>query len=164
MITKDQFLANLLRECNICKHLVTKLTPESYDYRPSESQRSTIELLRYLAICGIAGTRSMASGDWGVWKEYSERVKELTPEEFPHAMDQQIDELKTFFASISEETLETQQAVLPWKETVPLGAALLAGPFKWITAYKMQLFLYAKANGAAIGTANAWAGADSIER
>ncbi len=41
-----------------------------------------------------------------------------------------------------------------------LGLAILNGPLKWLTAYKLQLFLYAKACGAEIGTANAWAGMD----
>jgi hypothetical protein len=50
---------------------------------------------------------------------------------------------------------------MPGGGELPLGAALLNGPFKWLTSYKLQLFLYAKANGAAIGTVNAWAGMDS---
>jgi hypothetical protein len=57
--------------------------------------------------------------------------------------------------------LETQMAPLPGGGTRTLGLAILEAPFKWLTAYKLQLFLYAKATGAsAIGTANAWAGVD----
>ena len=38
--------------------------------------------------------------------------------------------------------------------------AIMSGPLKWLTGYKMQLFLYAKATGAEIGTSNAWGGYD----
>ena len=44
---------------------------------------------------------------------------------------------------------------------LPLGAAILNGPAKWLAAYKMQLFLYAKASGAPeLKTSNLWRGAD----
>jgi hypothetical protein len=81
--------------------------------------------------------------------------------EFPAAMDRQKRDIEYFFASTSEETLATQQAPVMPSGMLPLGAAILGGPFKWLTAYKLQLFLYAKATGARdIGTANAWAGID----
>ena len=42
----------------------------------------------------------------------------------------------------------------------PLGRALLEMPLKWMTAYRMQLFLYAKAAGAVdLTTADNWRGA-----
>jgi len=160
MVSKEHVAASMLRECDICIHLFGKLPPEAYDYRPSEGQRSTLELLRYLAICGIGGIRAMSGGDWGVWKDFSARTAEMPAEGFPAMMERQKEEIAAFFAETSEETLETQPATLPWKETVPLGAALLAGPFKWLAAYKLQLFLYAKANGAEVSTPNAWMGSD----
>jgi hypothetical protein len=45
-----------------------------------------------------------------------------------------------------------------------LGRALVETTLKWLTAYRMQLFLYAKASGnEKIGTANNWAGVDYEE-
>lgn len=160
MITKDQFAAALLRECDICVHLHSKLGPSAWDYRPSEKQRSTRELLRYLAICGIAGATCMKEADWKRFAAFPERVKDLEPEDFPEAMAKQKEELKAFFDALDEETLRTKPAPLPGGGELPLGEALLNGPFKWLTSYKLQLFLYAKANGAEIGTANAWRGVD----
>jgi hypothetical protein len=162
MITKEQLAAGLARECDICVHLASKIDREAYDYRPTPAQRSTIELMRYLSICGIAGIRCMAASDWKLFGGYVERVAELTPEEFPEAMARQKAEIEAFFAETPAETLATQEAKLPGGgPTMPLGAAIMNGPLKWLTAYKMQLFLYAKATGAAtIGTANAWAGID----
>lgn len=160
MISKDAFKDAMLRECDICVHLFGKLGPESWDYRPARKQRSTAELLRYLAICGIAGATCMAESNWKRFAEFSERTKAMPPEAFPDAMQQQKADLETFFANVDEATLLTRPAPLPGGGELPLGEALLNGPFKWLTSYKLQLFLYAKANGAEIGTANAWRGVD----
>ena len=161
MISKDQLSAAMLRECDICVHLVSRLGPEAMAYRPSEKQRSTLELLRYLAICGIAGITCMAEADWKRFGDFSGRVKEMKAEDFAIEMARQKSELEAFFAGVSEATLESQEAPLPGgRGATTLGLAILNGPFKWITAYKLQLFLYAKACGAEIGTANAWAGID----
>jgi hypothetical protein len=162
MITKDQLAKSMLRECDILVHLFTKLPDGAHDYRPSEQQRTTLSLLRYVAICAAAGIRCMSASDWTLFKSYSERVAEMPAADFPAAMERQKAEIAEFFASVSEETLQTQEAPMPGGgATMPLGAAILNGPFKWLAAYKMQLFLYAKAAGAGeLKTANLWRGTD----
>jgi hypothetical protein len=161
MITKELFAQSMARDCDIAVHLFSKLPADSYDYRPSPGQRSTVELLRYLAICGIGGITAMMGGDFKLFAPLSERVKDMTVEEFPAAMAQQKQEILDFFESVSEETLLTQLAPVPGGQQLPLGAALLVGPAKWLAAYKMQLFLYAKACGASeLKTANLWRGSD----
>ena len=105
MITKDQLAASMVHECNVCIHLVEKLSPAARGYRPTEGQRTTEELLRYLSMCGIAGTRSMAEGNWKIFSEYVERAKTLSIEEFPAAMARQRDELTAFFAQATDELL-----------------------------------------------------------
>jgi hypothetical protein len=103
----------------------------------------------------------LAENNWKLLGEYSAKVKDMPAEDFPAAMDRQEGEIAAFFASVSEQTLETQKAPLPGVDPLPLGEAILGGPFKWLAAYKLQLFLYAKVTGATqIGTANAWAGID----
>jgi hypothetical protein len=161
MITKELFAQSMARECDIITHLFTKLPEDAYDYRPSPGQRSTLELLRYLAVCAIAGITCMVKSDWKAFAEFTERAKELTSAEFPAAMEQQKREILAFFDSVSEETLLTQQAPVPGGTVMPLGAAILNGPMKWLAAYKMQLFLYAKASGATeLKTPNLWRGTD----
>ena len=98
MITKAQLAASMVHECNVSMHLAEKLSPAARGYRPTEGQRTTEELLRYLSVCGIAGTRSMAEGNWKIFSEYVERAKALSVEEFPAAMARQRDELNAFFA------------------------------------------------------------------
>ena len=161
MITKDQFAQSMARECDIIVHLFSKLSPPAYDYQPSPEQRTTLALLRYLAVCASAGIHCMVNADFKLFAPYSERVKEMSAAEFPAAMERQKQEILDFFASVSEETLLTQEAPMPGGVLLPLGAAILNGPAKWLTAYKMQLFLYAKATGSTeLKTSNLWRGTD----
>lgn len=161
MISKSHLLDSMLHECTVAQHLYSKLTPVSFDYRPSANQRSTTELLQYLSVIGIAGCTCMAEHDWKLFAPFSERAKAMTSGQFVEAMDRQKAELITFFKGLSEERLATQEAPLPGGATQPLAVALMNGPLKWLTAYKLQLFLYAKASGVdAIGTSNAWRGVD----
>ncbi|HSN13895.1 MAG TPA: hypothetical protein VLT61_04635 [Anaeromyxobacteraceae bacterium] len=161
MISKTHLLGSLHHECTVAQHLFTKLPPDSFDYRPSATQRSTLELLQYLSVIGIAGATCMAEQDWKRFAPFGERAKAMTAEGFPAAMERQKAELTALFDALSDERLATQQAPLPAGGTQPLAVALMNGPLKWLTAYKLQLFLYAKATGATgIGTANAWRGTD----
>lgn len=161
MIMKDQLAASMLRECDIVMHLFTKLPPEALDYRPSPGQRSTLELLRYLAVCGIGGIHAMVANDLNVLTREQTRVADLQADGFTDAMERQKREIRDYFDGVDETTLETQEVRVPGAGAMPLGAGLMNAPLKWLTAYRMQLFLYAKAAGAAeLGTANAWAGMD----
>lgn len=162
MITKDQLLAAMTHECDVAIHIHSKLTPKAAEYRPSPDQRNTTELLRYLSICGIAGTTSMARGDWKLFAGFRERSANLAVSDFPAAMKKQKEELTALFGSLTEDQFTRQEAPLPGGSmTQPLGVAIMNGPLKWLAAYKMELFVYAKASGAGdIGTSNAWRGMD----
>jgi hypothetical protein len=107
----------------------------------------------------------MLENNWDLFGRYSERAQRMAAPQFPAAMDEQRAELKQLFDSLGDADLLERQGLLPGGGLQPLGAALLQGPAKWLTAYKMQLFLYAKATGAAdIGTSNAWGGVDTKPR
>ena len=162
VINKDQLLAAMTYECDVAIHLHSKLTPKAAEYRPSPDQRSTLELLRYLSICGIAGTTSMVKGDWKLFAAFRERSAAMPIGEFPAAMRKQKEELIALFGSLTEEQFTKQEAPLPGGTmTQPLGVAILNAPLKWLAAYKLELFVYAKASGAHdIGTTNAWRGMD----
>ena len=161
MISKSHLLDSMLHECTVAQHLYSKLTPACFDYRPSPTQRSTTELLQYLSVIGIAGSTCMAEHNWKLFAPFSERAKTMPAVDFVEAMDRQKAELIAFFKAMPEERLATQEAPLPGGVTQPLAVALMNGPLKWLTAYKLQLFLYAKAAGIeGIGTSNAWRGVD----
>jgi hypothetical protein len=150
-----------LHECDVAIHLHGKLPEAAADYRPTPKQRSTVELLRYLSACGIGSARAMCEGEWEGYKEAMGRVEDMPLEGFPEAMQHQKQALEALFEGLTDEDLTSREAVLPWGEKVSLGRALLETTLKWLAAYRMQLFLYAKAAGnASIGTANNWAGVD----
>ena len=71
MISKSDLLDSMLHECTVAQHLYAKLSPESFDYRPSTNQRSTTELLQYLSVIGIAGSTCMAEGNWKLFAPFS---------------------------------------------------------------------------------------------
>ena len=103
----------------------------------------------------------MDQNNFGIFQQIIDRNKEMKPESFPAEMQKQKTEIERYFAEVDEKKLETQEASLPGAGKVPLQIALLNGPLKWLTGYKLQLFNYAKAAGnESIGTANAWAGID----
>ena len=160
MITKQHLSQSIARECDIIVHLFSKIAPDAYDYQPSPEQRTTAALLRYLTICASAGLHCMVEKDWKLFAGYSQRAKDMQPAEFPAAMERQKQEVLSFLESASDETL-AREAPMPGGGMLPLGVAILEGPLKWLTAYKMQLFLYAKASGAPqLKTSNLWRGTD----
>jgi len=52
VLTKDELIGSLKQEIRILLHLASKVDPAKLDYRPTAKQRSTLELLQYMAIMG----------------------------------------------------------------------------------------------------------------
>jgi hypothetical protein len=159
MISRQEVLDLLIHECEVCKHLYSKVPKDAFDFRPTEKQRSTTELLRYLSICGSAPLHVMHNdSDWKQWKPFTEHSTQMSHEEFPAAMDKQIEDIKRLLAAFSDDDL-TKEAKSPRGETMTVGMGIISMSLTWLTAYRMQLFLYAKQSGASeIGTSNNWAG------
>ena len=49
VLTKTELIASLRNEVRILLHLAGKIDPAALEYRPTAKQRSTFELLKYLA-------------------------------------------------------------------------------------------------------------------
>ena len=161
MITKDHLLNSLLRECTICLHLIDKVRPEHLSYRPTPGQRSIEELLRYMSYCVVSALDGMSTGDWKGFAACRERANARPVTELRTMMEEQLDGIRAFFAAAGEEAMVSQEVKVPGGGTLPLAAAIMDGPLKWITAYKMQLFLYLKSAGVEnLGTTNVWGGFD----
>jgi len=161
MITQEQYLESIQHEINVCKHLYTKITDAMLNYRPTPGQRSTLELLQYLSGCGIVPIRGILSGDWPGVHAAIEKTKELRVQDFCAAMDRQMQEIREVIRGIPEADFAAREVVMPTGQKSRLGPALLNYPFKFLAAYRMQLFLYIKANGRAeLSTYNCWMGID----
>jgi len=54
VLTREELVSSLQNEVRILLHLAGKVDRAQLNYRPTPSQRSTIELLRYLTVMGPA--------------------------------------------------------------------------------------------------------------
>ena len=161
MLTKDQLLELMLRECDLCVHLHGKVPAGTLDFRFTPPQRSTAELLRYLSFIGLGAARSIIAGSWDPYQALAKEAASLDPAHFPAAMESQKKDLRALFAATPEADFAARTFELPWGETKPLGQAILALGYASLVAYRMQLFLQAKAAGAAaLTTSNCWGGMD----
>ena len=70
VLTKDELIGSLKNEVRILLHLAGKIDRKQLDYRPTPKQRSTIELLRYLAVMGPMIIRGVKAGafDGPAWQ------------------------------------------------------------------------------------------------
>lgn len=156
MYTKEDFIKSLDNEVRIIKHLGTKVTPEMLDYRPSPAQRSTLELMQYISAVGSGVMKSVLDGDTKSWSEYDEFRKSVNLENFSEKMDAELADMKANFAKFSD-TDFSKEADFYGKATV---ATHMVNILRNFSAYRMQLFLYIKANGVSVNTMNLWGGMD----
>lgn len=158
MITKEQYISSFLKEIDIIKHLAEKITREMLDYRPTPKQRSTMELLQYLGHISGTAIKSFIDPKKYDYMELAKAKDAVTFENFISTMDAQAKIVKDEVGALTDDQLNAEVAFFGMSDK--LSGHLLSA-LKWITAYKMQLFLYIKANGVDnIGTSNVWAGRD----
>ncbi len=161
MLNVQELKVALSDEIRVIRHLGTKVDPAQMDWRPTEGQRSTIELMRYVALCGIAPVKAMAAGDWSVAKEMETQMADMGLADFDAAMASQEKALHAELDAMGDAKLVEQQIKLPWGVTQPLGMAIYSTSLRFLCAYRLQLFLYAKqCGGDELSTYNAWLGSD----
>lgn len=159
MYTKADLLKTIKLETRIIKHLATQVPEGQLEYRPTAKQRSTLELLQYLTYTGAASCDFALTASWDGYERYSEAAKQVTPATFAKAMDKQAATIAKLLAKSTDATLR-KKIIKTWSGTkVTLGEGLVEMVLKPLVAYRMQLFLYAKASGAAhLSTSDAWTG------
>jgi len=156
---KEHLLLNISRELMLLKQLTPYIQQKDLDYRPTEKVRSTYELMQYLSTIGSYMMRWIVKNDINdeVRLQIREYRSTLTIENFNERIDRQWEEIQSYMAIISEEDLLLKEAVLPTKEKMPLGAAIISAPIKWLAAYRMELFVFLKMNGhTELSTKEAW--------
>jgi len=161
VLTKAELISSLQNEIRILVHLCSKVRPEMVDYRPTEKQRSTIELLRYLTMMGPVLVPSIKAGKFLMdeWTEEDAKSKTLDFEAAVKSLESQAAFYGEAIDAFSDEEL---------REDVDLfGSKASRG--KWIVnvvlcahaAYRTQLFCYLKSCGRdELNTYNLWAGVD----
>lgn len=158
--TKENLIASIENEFRILKHLWEKIPAETEGYRPTEGQRTTLELLQYLATIFVNGTHVIYEGSTDAYKTSPLKGEEVTVANFPAKMDEQLGMWKGMMEKFDDTQMQTIINIYGMGD-MPKGCYLVENLLKWAAAYKMQLFLYCKASGnSSINTANLWGGVD----
>lgn len=161
MTHKEQIITAIEKEIKVCQRLFTKLPEGALEFRPQEGMRDTLELLRTITGWGVSTVETYVCTDpeekKKIYNKYFGDLESIKPEDFHAKMDAQIEAIKTLLSSVTDEDLLTKDVTVPWGEDMKLGQALLETSLKWMTGYKMQLFLYAKMAGAKhLHTGDCW--------
>jgi hypothetical protein len=152
------FLAFLSREAGILSHLVSKLQPAHLEFRLTPGQRSTGELVSYLAIQWVGGVQHALTNSWDHWDAWDKTLGPVTPANFAAALERNLAEIRRLLAGID---LANTTGYDTKGNALPLDTALLHTVIEWTAAYKMQLFLQAKAAGLGeLASSNLWWGTD----
>ena len=162
ILSKEELIASLQHEVRILLHLAGKIDRAQLDYRPSPKQRSTIELLRYLAVMGPELIGFIKTGVFNpeAWRASVEAASALS-------FDQVLETIEGHKARYAElvgaySDAEFRGEVEMFYRKSSRGAMIVNMVLCGCAAYRAQLFLYLKACGREeLGTSNLWLGADA---
>lgn len=165
VLTKEELIASLKQEIKILVHLASKVEKSMLDYRPTPKQRSTLELLQYMA---IMGPTQVALIKGGVFDRPTLRASWSKAEAAAHAMS-----FEEAVAAIQRQDGEYPRLLNDWTDAdfrgevdmfgkkFSRGAMLVSLVVSGHAAYRTQLFCYLKSCGRdELGTMNLWAGMD----
>ncbi|MGZ4048592.1 MAG: hypothetical protein ACXVPU_15580 [Bacteroidia bacterium] len=145
---KQILLNSIIKEMKIIRRLSTKIPADKLDFRKKEGMRSTLELLQYLSSCGTGTILYWYRTDGSDFKTFyaalNEKAKTVTLDNFATIMDSQIELITKLFDKITEEDLVTKEIDFPGGDKGILAQGIIETNIKWLTAYKMQLFLALK--------------------
>ncbi len=161
VLTQNELIGALQHEVNILQHLCSKVEPSMLTYRPTPKQRSTRELLDYLAVMGPVLVKSALAGGFvqDEWVARAKAASELSFDELVKALAAQADEYKQLLANEPDTTFRNEIEMFGGKSTV--GSFIVSMVLGGAAAYRTQLFCYLKSCGREeLGTANLWRGVD----
>ena len=155
---KEILQDSIIKELKLIKRLSTNVTEDILDFRPKENVRSIIELLQYLSGAGTGMLLFWQSNEARPFlMKLRENAPQVTLENAPAIFDKQIELVNEIFDAISEHDLANKVVSYPWGATDPLGKAIVETSIKWLTGYKMQLFIYLKqTTELALSTPDLW--------
>jgi hypothetical protein len=163
VLTKSELIISLQNEVRILLHLASKIDRPMIDYRPTPKQRSTLDLLRYLAIMGPELIKAAKIGrfDGAEWMAAEQVGAGRTLEETLAAIAQHTETYPALLADVSDADLRVEIEMFGQRET--RGSFLVNHVLCGCAAYRTQLFLYLKACGREdLSTMNLWAGIDAV--
>ncbi|HEY1340589.1 MAG TPA: hypothetical protein VGF59_23920 [Bryobacteraceae bacterium] len=167
VLTKDELIGSLKNEVRILLHLAGKVDRAKLDYRPTPKQRSTLELLRYLAIMGPAQIAVIRTGIFdrpnisAAWGPAEKAASAMDFDAAVAAIGKQSDQYERLLSDWTEADLRSEVDVFGQKFS--RGRLLVDHVIASHAAYRTQLFCYLKACGREeLNTVNLWAGVDTM--
>jgi hypothetical protein len=165
MITKQEILSSIRDEINITKHLASKLKKKHLKYKPNEKQRSMLELLQYLSYCGHVATSFVINGNWDEYEKLSAKANKVNLSNFASSMDLQMKNIEKLLKKFNDKSLGKRKSKTPWGAPQNAGLGLANTTLKFLSCYRMQLFLYMKAVGfSELNYSNCWIGVDQKKK
>lgn len=161
VLTKEELIGSMQNEVRILLHLATKIDRDHLDYRPTPKQRSTIELLRYLAMMGPALIQSAKGGafDPATWTATQKALEGKTFDQVIDAIAATADQYTALLGDMSDADFRKDVEMFGRKSTC--GSFIVNTVLCGYAAYRTQLFLYLKSCGRTeLKTMNLWAGMD----
>jgi hypothetical protein len=166
VLTKEELIGSLLQEVRILVHLAGKVDRSKLDYRPTPNQRSTLELLQYMAIMGPTQVAVIKTGVFdrptlsAAWTPAVAASKAMNFDQAVAAIQQQSDEYARVLSTWTEADFRSVIDMFGNKSS--RGSLLVNLVLCGHAAYRMQLFCYLKSCGREeLDTMNLWGGADS---
>ena len=166
VLTKDELISSLKHEVRILLHLASKVDPAKLDYRPTPKQRSTLELLQYMAIMGPTQIAVIKAGAFNrpalsaAWGPADAAAKAMNFDQAITAIRKQSDEYARLLNEWTEADFRAEIDMFGNKST--RGRQLVNLVLNGHAAYRTQLFCYLKSSGRAeLNTMNLWAGMDT---
>lgn len=166
VFTKEELIGSLQHEARILVHLAGKVDASQLDYRPTPKQRSTLELLQYMAIMGPTLLAVIKTGKFdretlgAVFRPAEERAKAMTFEGAVAAIRSQIEEYGRILWDWTEPDFRAPIDMFGNQTT--RGALIVNLVLCGHAAYRTQLFCYLKACGRhELSTMNLWSGVDA---
>lgn len=160
-LTSTELITSLQNEVRILLHLATKIDHSKLDYKPTSTQRSTIELLRYLSIMGPGLVPAIKTGnfDGAAWGAAVAAAAEKDLDAILADIAKQSDMYAAEVGSMSDAEMAGQ--IEMFGRTQSRGSLLVNLVLCGHAAYRTQLFCYLKACGRDdLNTMNLWGGMD----
>ena len=162
VLSKDELVGLLAHEVNVLRHLITKVDAGSIDYRPTEKQRSSIELVRYLVVQGPALVTAVKHGkfDGAAWGAAQAEADALDLAGLDAKLATQTAWYAAEINAMSDDDL--RGVIQLFGPPATRGAHLVSMVLGNYAAYRTQLFCYLKLCGRTeLTTSNLWRGMDA---
>jgi hypothetical protein len=164
VLTRTELVAALQKEVRILLHLAGKLDAAQVDYRPTPTQRSALELLRYLSFMGPALVDFAKTGtfDGAGWKAKVEAAEQHNLQETLAIIATLPDTYERQLAGMSDADFRSEITGFDG-QPISRGAFIISLVLGGHAAYRTQLFCYLKSCGhEQLGTTNLWRGMDAM--